>query len=106
MLGWSSPRRTSISPQTELSLPLTFFLGMTLSATSTVSSSSVVGVLLREDGLEKGERWDDAVLRLEPEGVRDMEGLELVGGAAVSPAAAAPLRATLAWPGGTCHVAR
>ena len=105
MLGWSSPRRTSISPHTELSLPLTFFLGMTLSATSTVSSSSV-GVLLREDGFEKGERWDDAVLRLEPEGVRDMEGLELVGGAAVSPAAAAPLRATLAWPGGTCHVAR
>ena len=37
MLGWSSPLRTSISPHTASSFPLTFFLGMTLSATSFVT---------------------------------------------------------------------
>ena len=36
MLVWSSPLSTSISPQTLCSLPLTFFFGMSFSATSFV----------------------------------------------------------------------
>ncbi|KAG8810534.1 hypothetical protein FRC19_004456 [Serendipita sp. 401] len=37
MLGWSNSLSTFISPHTLLSFPLTFFFGITLSATSLVS---------------------------------------------------------------------
>lgn len=96
MFGWSSPRRTSISPQTLLSFPLTFFFGMTLSATSTVKPSS--GCCSFFDLEEK-----DVLEFVREAGA----GLLSLGGAAVSlGAAAAPRRATGVWPGGTCHVAR
>ena len=37
MFSWSRPLRTSISPQTAASFPLTFFLGIILSATSLIT---------------------------------------------------------------------
>ena len=92
MLGWSRPRRTSISPQTLLSLPLTFFFGMTFSATSIVSS-----LLLPFFDLPDTEREDEVRVTggLGEEGVDEPS----VG------SAAAPLRATRVCSGGTCHVA-
>ena len=105
MLGWSKPFRTSISPQTLASFPLTFFLGMIFKATSfTMPDSSLCFAGRGDDGLEPFE-----------------DILELVGvvgkGSSVGPgelgepgelsmAAAAPRSATATWSTGTCHVAR
>ena len=109
MFGWSSPRRTSISPQTLLSFPLTFFFGMTLSATSTVSASASapaeVLLLLLLLPFRLAALANAARPRFELEPVRVGGAGLLPGGAAESGAAAAPRRATLTWPGGTCHVA-
>ena len=116
MLGWSSPLRTSISPQTLASLPLTFFFGITLSATSRFRGGSFacapnvppdidratrMGLgkeseceeLEAEDGL-RGGRVDAVVV----EDVREGEEGRRV--------AAAPRKATLICSGWTCHVAR
>ena len=42
MFSWLRPLRTSISPQTAASFPLTFFLGMILIATSLTSPESSI----------------------------------------------------------------
>jgi hypothetical protein len=106
MFGWLSPFRTSISPQTESSFPFTFFFGMTLRATSTLTP--LLGSLL-DFTIDKNE---DVVVALVSLCWRDwLVGLEflllspLVGGFETSGAAAAPICAMGTWPGGTCHVA-
>ncbi len=107
MLGWFRPFSTSISPQTLDSLPLTFFFGITLSATIFVIRSlesdlalvgsgggvrGSLGVEGREDRISSRSfaercRWIDA------------------GGLTGPESAAAPCSATASCSGGTCHVA-
>ena len=92
MLGWSSPFRTSISPHTLSSFPLTFFFGMIFSATSFVMPLSVRSRRPGDDGRDMpfaGLRFPFVLLG-------DSEGFS---------SAAAPRSAVSTCSSGTCHVA-
>jgi hypothetical protein len=52
MFGWSSPFKTSISPHTLSSFPLTFFFGMIFNATSFVMPLGDRSPGFGEGGLE------------------------------------------------------
>lgn len=91
MFRWSSPFRTSISPHTLSSFPLTFFFGMIFSATSFVMPLTVRFPRPGDDGRDEifaGVRLPSVLLG-------DM-GLR---------SAAAPRSAVSTCSSGTCHVA-
>lgn len=104
MFGWFKPFRTSISPQTLASLPLTFFFGITLSATIFVTCSDLAlvysGVGVRRGwGVEGREErisslsFADRCLWMDAGGLRGPESAD------------APCSAMESCSGGTCHVA-
>lgn len=61
MYGLSKSRRTSISPHTLASFPLTFFLGITFRATSMRNSLGTTGDFVWKDGIDVVVEDDDLV---------------------------------------------